>query len=162
LFGITDAYRQPHRSFKMNNTKPTVIALLRNTAQIYVGQSRFSDKPVFLVEAKSENHVYELRGDATTDDHYAALVAEFGDIISKPGPGAELNSIEFNTGRGYSSEGQRVEAWVVALDQTIPEWPVKVVYFNDRSRMIDGLVRVRSLTEKDVMEEYDHGRYQPA
>lgn len=59
----------------MNNTKPTVIALLRNTAQIYVGQSRFSAKPVFLVEAKSENHVYELRGDATTDDHFAALVA---------------------------------------------------------------------------------------
>ncbi|WP_223508851.1 MULTISPECIES: hypothetical protein [unclassified Pseudomonas] len=146
----------------MNNTKPTVIALLRNTAQIYVGQSRFSDKPVFLVEAKSENHVYELRGDATTDDHYAALVAEFGDIISKPGPDAQLNSIEFNTGRQYTAEGQIVEAWVVAIDQSIPEWPVNVVYFKDRSRMIDGLVRVRSLAEKDVMEAYDHGRYEPA
>jgi|LNAP01.1.fsa_nt_gb hypothetical protein len=146
----------------MNNTKPTVIALLRNTAQIYVGQSRFSARPVFLVEAKSENHVYELRGDATTDDHFAALVAEFGDIISKPGPDAQLNSIEFNTGRQYTSEGQIVEAWVVGIDQSIPEWPVKVVYFKDRSRMIDGLVRVRSLTEREVMEEYDHGRYEHA
>ena len=146
----------------MNSTKPTVIALLRNTAQIYVGQSRFSDKPVFLVEAKSENHVYELRGDATTNDHYASLVAEFGDIISKPGPDAQLNSIEFNTGRQYTPEGQLVEAWVLALDRSIPELPLKVVYFKDRSRMIDGVVRVRSLTEKEVMEEYDHGRYEPA
>ncbi|GAB0080241.1 hypothetical protein I4I80_24165 [Pseudomonas syringae pv. tomato] len=146
----------------MNNTKPTVIALLRNKAQIYVGQSRFSDRPVFLAEAKSENLVYELRGDATTDDHFASLVAEFGDIISKPGPDAELNSIEFNTGRQYSAEGQFVEAWVVAIDQSIPELPLKVVYFKDLSRMIDGLVRVRSLAEKDVMEEYDHGRYSPA
>lgn len=146
----------------MNNTKPTVIALLRNTAQIYVGQSRFSEKPVFLVEAQSENHVYELRGDATTNDHYASLVAEFGDIISKPGPDAQLNSIEFNTGRQYTPEGQLVEAWVLALDQSIPELPLKVVYFKDRSRMIDGVVRVRSLTEKEVMEEYDHGRYEPA
>ncbi|AVX93354.1 hypothetical protein [Pseudomonas psychrophila] len=146
----------------MNNTKPTVIALLRNTAQIYVGQSRFSDKPVFLVEAKNENHVYELRGDATTDDHYASLAAEFGDIISKPGPDAQLNSIEFNTGRQYSPEGQHVEAWVLAIDHSIPELPLKVVYFKDRSRMIDGLVRVRSLTEREVMEEYDHGRYDPA
>lgn len=146
----------------MNNTKPTVIALLRNTAQIYVGQSRFSEKPVFLVEALSENHVYELRGDATTNDHYASLVAEFGDIISKPGPDAQLNSIEFNTGRQYTPEGQLVEAWVLALDQSIPELPLKVVYFKDRSRMIDGVVRVRSLTEKEVMEEYDHGRYEPA
>jgi len=144
----------------MNSTKPTVIALLRNTAQIYVGQSRFSDKPVFLVEAKSENCVYELRGDATTDDHYAALVDEFGDIISKPGPDAQLNSIEFNTGRKYTPEGQHLEAWVVAIDQSIPELPLNVVYFKDHSRMIDGLVRVRSLTEKEVMEEYDNGRYQ--
>ncbi|MNG24449.1 hypothetical protein D3C84_1091730 [compost metagenome] len=55
-----------------------------------------------------------------------------------------------------------MEAWVVGIDQSIPEWPVKVVYFKDRSRMIDGLVRVRSLAEKDVMEAYDHGRYEPA
>lgn len=109
----------------MNNTKPTVIALLRNTAQIYVGQSRFSDKPVFLVEAKNENHVYELRGDATTDDHYASLAAEFGDIISKPGPDAQLNSIEFNTGRQYCL---RVSTWRPG------SWQLTIRFLNCRSK----------------------------
>lgn len=74
----------------MNDTKPTIIAVLRNTAQIYVGESRFDGKPVFMAESTRENYIYELRGDATTSDHYAALVNEFGDAIGRPDPDAKL------------------------------------------------------------------------
>lgn len=144
----------------MSIIESNIVALLRNTSQIYVGESRFTGKQVFLVESKSEGYVYELRGDANTSDHYAALVNEFGAEVSKPdSPLAELNAIEFNTGRQYTSEGQVVEAWVVAIDLTIPEIPFKIVYFNDKSRMISGYVRVRALSEKEVMEAYDRGHY---
>jgi len=144
-------------------TKPTVVALLRHTAQIYVGNSRFSNMPVFLVDVKNEGRTYELRGNASTDNHYAALVAEFGDAISRPdSPEAKITSIKFNTGRQYTPEGQTVEAWVVHVDNSIPEQPLLGVYFNDTSRMISGYVKVRELTERAVMDAYDHGRYECA
>jgi len=143
--------------------KPTIVALLRNAARVYVGNSRFCAKPVFLVDAKNEGHTYELRGDASTSDHYAALVAEFGDVISKPdSPDAKITSIEFNTGRQYTPEGQLIEAWVVFIDNSLPESPLLGVYFNDTSRMISGYVKVRELTERAVMDAYDNGRYECA
>ncbi|AXQ51138.1 MULTISPECIES: hypothetical protein [Pseudomonas] len=64
-------------------TMPETIALLRNRAPISVGASQFNGKPVFKAYSKSEDRYYELRGDASTGDHYAALVAEYGDVISK-------------------------------------------------------------------------------
>lgn len=73
-----------------------------------------------------------------------------------------MDSVRVKYGAQVNPSGKLREAWIVAIDQSIPEWPVNVAYFKDRSRMIDGLVRVRSLTEKDVMEAYDHGRYEPA
>lgn len=142
------------------NTKP--LALLRNTTRVFVGTSRLSGRPVFQARCY-DGTLLELRGDAATSDHYAALVAEFGDDISKlDSPDAKPNFIEFNTGRQYTPEGQKIEAWIVAVDSSTPDFPIHLVYFKDTSRMIDGYVRVCRLTEQEVMTEYDNGRYRAA
>ncbi|HGY9633471.1 hypothetical protein LU674_001970 [Pseudomonas alloputida] len=65
-------------------TMPVTIAMLRNIAPVSVGASQFNGKPVFKAYSKTVDRYFELRGDASTSDHYAALVAEFGDAISKP------------------------------------------------------------------------------
>lgn len=72
-------------------TMPVIVAMLRKKAPISVGASRFNGRQVFKAYSESEDRFYELRGDASTNDHYAALVAEFGEAISKP---AEEHDVE--------------------------------------------------------------------
>jgi hypothetical protein len=62
---------------------------------------------------------------------------------------------EFNTGRPYGADGQWIEV------ERVGDW----VYFNDRTRMIDGHFHCmeqdtneRNLREK-VMMVYDHSLY---
>lgn len=64
----------------------------------------------------------------------------------------------FNTGRGYSPEGQRIVAVVVGIDPTNPR-PLARVAFSDITRMISGVVMVSRFDSGSIMDEYDAGRY---
>ena len=69
-------------------------------------------------------------------------------------------SLSFNTGRGYSSEGQIINCEVVGkttcpiLDEDMLE-----VRFDDVTRGITGVVTIYSLTQSEVMNAYDNNQY---
>ena len=73
-----------------------------------------------------------------------------------------MRAITFNTGRGYSVDGQIIIAWTedeeVEGDVLAP-WPN--VKFHDYSRGISGEMEIPSLTVKDVMQGYDSHWYKP-
>ena len=71
--------------------------------------------------------------------------------------------LKFNTGRGYSSEGQIITAVLVS---TAPcplfGTPLHAVDFHDITRGIRGRVTVCDFTEASVLAAYDRGGYDPA
>lgn len=64
-----------------------------------------------------------------------------------------MKRIQFNTGRLYQRDGQRITA---VEDENGETW------FRDHSRMIDGVLtnNPNSLTQSNVMHFYDHGCYE--
>lgn len=72
-----------------------------------------------------------------------------------------MKAIKFNTGRTYTPEGQVVIAYQVGETATDEEFGVAymTVRFIDVSRMVSGEITVTKLAERDVMTEYDNGRY---
>lgn len=73
-------------------------------------------------------------------------------------------TIEFNTGRSYTPEGQIIEATIFgeyeSLDFTKKERPEQYVIFYDRSRMIKGKLPYCPLDQKVIMDRYDKGYYE--
>lgn len=71
--------------------------------------------------------------------------------------------LKFNTGRGYSPEGQIITAVLVS---TAPcplfGTPLHAVDFHDITRGIRGRVMVCDFTEASVLAAYDRGGYGPA
>lgn len=78
-------------------------------------------------------------------------------------------SIVFNTGRHYAPEGQVISARVVEeipeANRLLVDFPEFVVLFDDKTRRIRGEVKVIAtggiITQRDIMTEYDAGRYTP-
>lgn len=69
--------------------------------------------------------------------------------------------LAFNTGRGYSPEGQQIEAKIIAQDVCpVTDRPLFGLRFLDRTRGICGDVVVSQVTADALMAEYDSGRYQ--
>jgi hypothetical protein len=68
--------------------------------------------------------------------------------------------LRFNTGRGYSAEGQKIEAQVLCPADIVDGRDRYVVRFADRTRMIYGEVTVSEpVTQRAIMAEYDAGGY---
>lgn len=64
---------------------------------------------------------------------------------------SDLPTLAFNTGRAYSTEGQRIAA---------AQLPDGRVAFYDVDRVIDGVTYHQcSLTERDLMKAYGHNEY---
>lgn len=76
-----------------------------------------------------------------------------------------LNQIEFNTGRSYSTQGQRVTAIEVGVEVATCEifetqFEITTVEFHDVDRHIAGRITISgAVTSDKVMAEYDNGRY---
>ena len=64
-------------------------------------------------------------------------------------------AMTFNTGRGYSPEGQTIEVQEVGKD----DFGDIVVRFQDITRGIKGEMVVWEFTKQAVMNAYDAGRY---
>lgn len=72
---------------------------------------------------------------------------------------SDVATLEFNTGRPYTEEGQRITATL--LETTEDAFgPLYRVRFVDHSRHIPGIVKVRSFTQNAIMREYDACRYE--
>ena len=68
--------------------------------------------------------------------------------------------LQFNTGRGYSAEGQIITASVVSVAPCeIFGTPLLTVDFHDVTRGVKGRVVVDSFTEAAVLAAYDKGGY---
>lgn len=70
----------------------------------------------------------------------------------------------FNTGRGYTPEGQRIAYTVIdqVADDILPEDTWHTVSFADCDRLIDGTVRIladRDPSPAQVLAAYDAGGY---
>lgn len=72
-----------------------------------------------------------------------------------------MKAIKFNTGRTYTPEGQVVIAYQVGEEAQDEDFGLTflTVRFVDVSRMVSGEVTVTALSERQVMTEYDNGRY---
>ena len=71
------------------------------------------------------------------------------------------DKIEFNTGRMYSDQGQRIIAEVIAKEDC-NILPLLTVKFTDLDRMIEGVVEVFELTKEEIMHQYDSNQYTSA
>lgn len=60
-----------------------------------------------------------------------------------------MNIKTFNTGRHYSVNGQVIE-WYVKYDKT---------YFDDKTRMIKGVIDKICYDQYEVLDWYDNGLY---
>ena len=69
-----------------------------------------------------------------------------------------MDKIEFNTGRMYSDQGQRIVAEVIDKEDC-EVLPMLIVKFTDLDRMIEGVVEVFSLTQEEIMHQYDTNQY---
>jgi len=69
-----------------------------------------------------------------------------------------MNKIEFNTGRMYSDQGQRIVAEVIDKEDC-EVLPMLIVKFIDLDRMIEGVVEFFSLTQEEIMLQYDTNQY---
>ena len=80
-------------------------------------------------------------------------------------------TIQFNTGRGYSPDGQVIIAafhkngydsledfYDKCFEDTDPDLDPYVI-FHDKTRGIKGKISLCSLTQKDIMRSYDLGFY---
>lgn len=69
-------------------------------------------------------------------------------------------TLSFNTGRGYTAEGQQITCEVIGKTVCpILEDEMLEVRFNDTSRGIAGVVTVYSLTQAEIMAAYDSNNY---
>lgn len=71
-----------------------------------------------------------------------------------------FKEMTFNTGRGYSAEGQVIRAAVIKceIDDCGFEW--LTVAFEDKTRGINGIIRdLLYFGEADIMLAYDNVRY---
>lgn len=69
--------------------------------------------------------------------------------------------MQFNTGRGYTPQGQEIEAKILSWQLCPLEGcDVYKLGFIDRSRGICGTLQVAQLIPASVMGEYDAGRYE--
>ncbi|MGL4448070.1 MAG: hypothetical protein ACRCXH_13375 [Shewanella sp.] len=71
------------------------------------------------------------------------------------------DKLRFNTGRGYTAEGQVIEAAItkISVDPDGFFDPVAHVEFNDLSRYIRHTVAVTTFDQASIMAEYDACRY---
>ena len=70
------------------------------------------------------------------------------------------NILEFNTGRWYSTKGQRIAAIEVDGPFDLFDFDsTQHVLFVDYDRGITGKIDFCELTEDDIMRAYDKGRY---
>ncbi len=77
-------------------------------------------------------------------------------------------TIEFNTGREYSKEGQIIKATLYGDIENFDYWANSnpdddpFVIFEDITRDIIGKITLCDLTESAIMNAYDSGNYQEA
>jgi len=77
-----------------------------------------------------------------------------------------MKTITFNTGRGYSAEGQIIVAEEHGELLPIDEWldgaeqQEQYIIFEDKTRGIKGRIDFCELTEKSIMKNYDEKNYQ--
>lgn len=70
------------------------------------------------------------------------------------------NTFRFNTGRGYSKEGQVVEVEILKTEADREGVDVHEIRFADHTRSIYGKIQVTGeVTMRKIMAEYDTGRY---
>ena len=71
-------------------------------------------------------------------------------------------TIKFNTLRGYTPEGQIIEASVIGTEPCpiFEDETVLRVKFTDHSRNISGTMTVSELSERAIMQSYDNGWYE--
>lgn len=71
-----------------------------------------------------------------------------------------MNTITFNTGRGYSTDGQEITATVLTtyIDDMFSETNL-IVLVNDKTRNIKQYIDINELTETAVMRAYDNRLY---
>ncbi len=71
------------------------------------------------------------------------------------------NAFRFNTGRGYSKEGQIIEVEVVKTIKYPSGDDVHRVRFADHTRRIYGIIDVVGpITQQKIMAQYDQGLYE--
>jgi len=73
-----------------------------------------------------------------------------------------MESIEFNTGREYTPEGQKIVAYkigTVVKEFDGETYEKYLVYFCDKSRHISELVEVLEFDQRSIMRRYDVCKY---
>jgi hypothetical protein len=70
-----------------------------------------------------------------------------------------MKTMDFNTGREYTTEGQKITASVIREDKDEFLGTIYQVRFVDHSRGIDGYVTVWDWSQDAIMNEYDNNRY---
>ncbi|ELQ8317564.1 TPA: hypothetical protein L6A34_31315 [Pseudomonas aeruginosa] len=102
------------------------------------------------------------------DGEYFSWNESFGEYWSDSGEPRVLQEgeiaawrMQFNTGRGYTPQGQEIEAKILSW-QLCPlvDRDVYKLGFIDHSRGICGTLQVAQLIPASVMREYDAGRYE--
>lgn len=69
-------------------------------------------------------------------------------------------TLKFNTGRGYSPEGQIITAQLISAARcSVFGTLLHTVDFNDTTRCVKGRVVVDTFTPAAVLAEYDKGGY---
>ncbi|QWS69930.1 hypothetical protein [Vibrio phage vB_VpS_PG28] len=72
-------------------------------------------------------------------------------------------TLNFNTGRHYSPEGQVIECVIIEFlpdEDGFDLFDEYRVQFHDKSRDIKGVVTVSELTQTAIMQEYDANNYE--
>lgn len=72
-----------------------------------------------------------------------------------------MDIIRFNTGRGYTAQGQLIEARVISREYDEDfDCEFFKVKFVDTARDIAGIVTTSELSEAAIMRQYDNCHYQ--
>jgi len=69
------------------------------------------------------------------------------------------DSLEFNTGRQYTNEGQIIKVKVVRVQPFLDWMDEYLIIFNDISRGICGIGTVWEFKQSDIMKLYDGGKF---